>query len=227
MIVLTSPNELKNKKVKLALGGLAVSENLPFDFLLLTERGPIPVERKKFPSDFLASVEDGRFSSECAAMRDMSEFCFVIAEGKPRYKNNRLMRGRRTTRYNRAGFRNLCRSLEFVEGCKIEWSSDTIDTVEILKELQGYFDKEKHLSFKARPKLHTAWHELGPTYEQRFLFWLQGCGAGIGPANAIVLAKKFNTPQDLHNAEIHDIIECRGVGQTLATSIYNFLRGIQ
>lgn len=225
MIIVVSHNEYKNKRLKEALGNLAFPDNLPFDFMILTERGPIPAERKKFPQDFLASVEDGRFSSECAAMRDVSEFRFIICEGKPRYsRKGRLMAGRRESRYSKAGFRNLCRSLEFVEGCKLEWSSDQWDTVQVLKELQDYFDKEKHLSLRTRPKFLNQWFESA-TYEQRFLFWLQGCGPGIGPATAIELAKVFHSPAELFSAEVTDIMKVKGVGKITATSIYSFLRG--
>ena len=227
MIILISPNELKNKKLKEALGEMACPENIPFDFMLITERGPVAVERKKFPQDFLASVEDGRFSSECAAMRDISEFCFLICEGRPRYSRfGKLMAGRRESRYTKAGFRNLCRSLQFIEGVSIEWSSSHEDTVRVLIELQDYFDKDKHLSLRTRPKLITQWFESA-TYEQRFLFWLQGCGPGIGPVTAIELAKVFKTPSQLHSAEVDDIMSVKGVGKITASSIYNFLRGVK
>lgn len=222
MFVLTSPNERDN--MKLALGGLYVPDNLPFDFKLITNRGIVAVERKKFPFDLFASLRDGRLARECAAMREAADFRFIILEGKMHINREtgyiRLSK-HKDTRFTRRGFRNLLRSIRYVEGCDIEWSSNTAGTVDILTEIQSYFDEENHFAIRVLPKLETDFYS--PTYEEQLVGWLQRCGTDVGIIRARELAKVFHTPTDLFCADVNDISSIKGIGKKTAAKIYDFL----
>lgn len=223
MNIIVSSNE--RKKVRDALGEMAVVANLPYDFQLMTNRGLVALERKKFPSDFLASVEDSRLAKECASMRADSGYRILIVEGKGKYtKDGYLKRGTKVTRWTKSGIRNLMRSIRYVEATDIEFSDNIEGTVEILKELQEYFDADTHLSIRSRRKF-TSCTQFVPTYEERFNFFLQGLPS-INIIRARALAGVFKSPMEVFSASVEDLKSIKGIGGKTATSIYNFLRGI-
>ena len=226
-MMLISPKEHKKVKILVTSSIPDVTEDslvddFGADFMLITNKGLVLIQRKKFPSDFLASVADGRLSSEIVRMREGGHFQIILSEGKPRYnKSDRLLNGRRPSKYSRAGFRNLCRSIEFVEGCYIAWSDNLYDTVKVLKELQGYFDKSSHSSLHTRTKIESEWYVT--TEKERYLFFLQGL-PGVKTGRAIDLAKVFKSPIEIYNAEVSDFTKIPGFGRIVAERIYKFLR---
>ena len=217
--IIVSPNE--RLEVKEALGEMGLESPIPFDFLMFTSRGKVARERKVFPDDFLASVSDGRFSKECAAMREVSQFPGVILEGDPIYtKEGFLLVGRRPSRWTKKAVRNLIRSLEYAEGCLVEWSSDILGTIELLKETYDYFNKDRHTSLRTRPGLQSNW--LTPTGGERLVFFYQGL-PGISVVRATKLADVFPSPDKLFQATEADITTIPGLGKKLAGGIVRFL----
>ena len=227
LTILVSSNE--RTEVKQALGDLGMVANIPFDFQLFTERGSVPCERKKIPDDLMASIGDGRLAKECAAMRQESEFRVVILEGRFSYtSDDRLRIGNRPSRWTRKAVRNIIRSIKYVEGCDIEYSDNILDTVEVLKELQAYFDKDKHLSLRIRPRFESSW--LVPVYEERFIYWLQGCGFGISVVRARAISQVFKTPMEVGQAYVdgtlaEKLVSIPGIGKTLAKGFVEFWEG--
>jgi len=226
--ILVSSNELPRVIDELTKAGFDVYEaNLPFDFLLYTNSGPIARERKAFPSDFLASVQDGRFSRECAAMREASKFPGLIFEVQSRTRNlytsdGHLRNGRKETNWTKAGVRNLCRSLRYVEGCDIERTVGVAGTADSLLETYHYFDSTSHLSLRQRPRIVTDW--IVPTFEERYIHWLQGLPA-VSIRRARILSVRFPNPKSMHAASFDDIRACPSIGTVIATGIYGFLHG--
>jgi len=225
--ILVSPNE--RAEMKSALGEYGFEIPIPFDFLLYTSRGPIPRERKVFPGDFLASIGDGRFAKECAAMREISQYPGIILEGSPNYNSEGILRvNGRFSRWNKKGIRNMIRSLKYVESCDVEWSDSIEDTVEILKENQEYFDNPRHLSLRRRQKFESDWYS--PVYEERFIFWLQGCGKGISVTRARLISQKFKTPMEVGQAFADEtlrdkLMELPGIGKVIADNFCKFWSG--
>lgn len=217
--ILVSSNE--RKSVMDALGDMAIEANLGFDFQLFTRQGVVAVERKKFPNDFIASVDDSRLAKECAAMREEGDFRFVIVEGKGRYSGNRLMLGRKPSRWTRAGIRNLMRSIRYVEDADVEYTSNIKDTVSRLVELQEYFDKEDHLSLRVRAGCKSNIH-FTPTYEERLLHFYQGLPS-VSIIRARELAKIYPCSVDLHKASLEDLLKVPGIGKQTAEAIYVFI----
>ena len=223
MSFLVSPNEVDLLKL---LGDDGFAYNLPFDVGMFTETGQVAVERKAFPSDFVASVRDGRWAKEAAAMREWAPYRIGILEGEPRYDaEDHLIIGNRTSQWTKKGIRNMIRSVKWVEGLDIEWTYDMNDTVECLHEIQGWFDETNHWSLRTRPTVKGSWYT--PIYEERFIHWLQGCGKGVSIGRARKLAEYFHTPFEIFNASIEDLQACPGIGEGIATGLYNFLRGVK
>ena len=217
--ILVSSNE--RKQVRDALGDSALIADLPFDFLSFTKRGSIAAERKRFPGDFIASVQDGRFARECAAMREASQWPHIIIEGRGSYtKDGYLKSGPRILNWTRKSIRNMIRSLELVEGCRVEQTRNIQDTTNCLHEIADYFDTERHGSFRARARLVSDWP--APTYQERYRYWLMGLPE-ISAVRADKLAAKFTCPVAIIAASEEDLMEVPGIGKYMAGRIYNFL----
>lgn len=217
-LVMVSPNE--RREVKLCLAEYGCELQMPYDFRLHTRKGTIAVERKKFPQDMLASVEDGRLAKECAAMRS-ARYGILISEGVPRYNDNGyLMNGHRVTRWTRSGLRNLYRSIRYCEGIDVEFTRNIPETIKCLHELQSYFDSDDHTSIRIRPHFDPTY--LYKTDVERYIYWLQGFPS-IGYDRACILAKSFPSPDIMYSATEHDLRRVKGIGKGLAKTIYTFL----
>jgi len=191
-----------------------------FDLLVYTSRGPIPLERKKIPDDLLASVSDGRLARELIAMREVSRFYIVILHGRFTYKRDGelVMRGRKWTK---TGVTNLLRTIQYVEGAFLEYAETDEELVQVVNEVQRYFDEKHHLSLRVRPSLDSNW--LKPTRTEQVRYFYDGI-PGIGPIGAKSLEKKYPNPMDLYAVGVEDIMEISGFGRTLSKGVYNFLR---
>lgn len=197
---------------------------MDFDMMLYTNQGKIGIERKDIPSDLLASVGDGRLQREIVAMRNMTDYQFVILHGRFIYRQDGTLSSAGFGRnWTKRAIRNLLRSLELVEGVYVEQAETNEDLVNLVNELQDYFDKAKHLSTKkARPKIQTDW--LSPTRIEMVRHFYQGLPR-ISAVRAKQLEEKFPNPTDLFQASTDDILELSGFGKNLANGIYDFLRG--
>jgi len=221
MEILVSSNEWPRFKKHLAEEGISTTQG--FDFLQFTEAGLIASERKRVPGDLLASAEDGRLARECTAMREEADYGFVVCEGKFTYTQDGYLRdGKRLTRWTKTGVRNLLRSIRFVEGADIEFTANTRDTAQLLRDFQKYFDNPKHGGYRSRPTLSPAWYVS--TFEERYLHWIQGLpGISIGRANKI--AGFFSNPMAVMSATLVDWKGVPGIGDKTAKGIWEFLHG--
>lgn len=217
-IVITTNEPAEIKKL---FGDLAIESPLGFDFLLYTQRGKIPIERKT-PSDLIASISDGRLARELRAMREESRFYIVLLHGRFTYnKDDELVMRGHGRKWTKKGVRNLLRTIELVEGAKLEYAETDEELVKVVQELQEYFDKTHHLSLKIRAGLETNW--LVPTREEKVRHFYQGLPS-ISAIRARTLAKVFASPLDLFGASIDDLMKLPGFGRNLATGVYDFLR---
>lgn len=224
MTVVITTNEPKRIR-ELFLDRIEVPMN--FDIILYTKAGAIGIERKKVPDDLLSSVTDGRLNREILAMREETQIQIVLLHGKMKFnKDGSLKTWRnRPQRYGwtKKGITNLKRTLRYVEGLYIEEAINNKELVQVINDLQIYFDQKYHLSIKSRPRIETSW--MIPTHAERIVYFYSGL-----PGIAIVGAKKlydhFSNPLQLYEASIEDLMQVRGIGKAMATGIYNFLRGI-
>ncbi len=196
-----------------------------YDFTLFTKIGRIGIERKKVPSDLIASVEDGRLGKEILAMREDCVVKIVLFHGRMRFlPNGQLNLGKHTVRkWTDKGIRNLRRTIQFVDGCYIEDAINDAEMIKIFAELQDYLDDDSHLSTKGRTGLKSDW--IKSTYEERVRYFYDGL-PGVAINGATKLTTRFKNPMDLYAASIEEIMEVPRFGKTVATGIYNFLRGI-
>ena len=226
VITTNEPKRIRNlfsDKVEIPMG---------FDMMLYTESGPIGIERKHVPDDFLGSVQDGRLNREIQAMRQETQVQIVLLHGRMYFDRSGALRTwrRRPQRYTqgrpwtRKGIENLKRTIKYVEGCYIEEARNNAELVQVVNDLQVYFDQKYHLSIKSRPSIRTDW--IVPTYAEQVAYFYDGLPE-IGVIGARKFYEHFPCPLDLFGASIEQIMEIRGIGKSTATAIYNFLRGIQ
>ena len=216
LYILVSPNE--RDEMKSALGEIGLYAPMPFDFLIYTRRGILGAERKVFPSDFLASVDDGRLMKECAALRERARFRVIILEGLPRYtSSNHLISGTRPSRWTRDGIENMLRSIRYVMGCDPEWSDGIPDTVRLLRDLAGYFNGE-HRSLLTRPGFESNWPI--PVYREQVDYFYQGL-PGIGVKRSHLLSEVFPSPQGLFAAGREQFIDA--IGPKSGGRVFEFL----
>ena len=225
--ILVSPNE--DSKVKQALGEMGFEFPIPYDFQLFTNNGIISRERKVYPEDLISSIGDGRLGRECAAMRERSQFPGVILEGRAHFtKEGYLKVGSRSTRWSRQGLHNILRSIKYVEGCDIDFTDDISDTVECLRETQSYFDNTDHSSLRTRPRFQSNW--LVPTYEERYIYWLQGYPT-VSVHRAQAIAQVYPNPMaflgavfgDLGQPSIDSLLKVSGIAKGVGGAIIRFL----
>jgi len=214
------------QSIKSLFSDEAIITPMDFDILLCTNKCMLPIERKAIPQDLLASVTDGRLDNELTAMRELSDFYVIVLHGIIKYKQdgrvNLGFSGQHPTKgWTKKGVRNLIRSLEYVEGAHIEYANTDEELVEIIHELQEYFDNNSHTSLRSRKSLYT-----GFPYKQKkkrvidFYQGLPDCKYG----RAKLLYEAFPTPMKLYKATIDDISNVSGFGPVLSSSIYEFLR---
>jgi len=195
-----------------------------FDMLLYTNSGPIAIERKHVPGDLTASVEDGRLSREIVAMGEVSERKIILLHGRILYdRQGFAVVGYRKKvplkGWNRKGINNLIRTLEYIEGCFIESADTNKELVEVVNDLQDYFDKLCHLSARSRPK-SSSW---GGSRVMRVIHFYSGI-PGVSSIRARELYKVWPQPLGLYGASVQDICNVDGFGKTLATHAHSFLR---
>ena len=217
------PNE--PKKIKELLSDLIEFPGMGYDFRLYTNLAIVGVERKKVPGDLVSSIEDGRLGKEILAMREECQVMVILLHGVIRYNaNGTLKLGKRTSyRWTDKGIRNIRRTLEFVEGCYIEYAKNDIELVKVMNELQDYLNEKDHYSTKGRSPIRSDW--IKPTYYERVRYFYDGF-PGVAVIGAKKLVDSFPHPMDLYQASIEEIMEVPRIGRTLATGIFNFLRGI-
>ena len=224
MSIVITPNDYTH--IGELFGELAISSPLDgFDLLLYTRRGKIPLERKAIPGDLIASVTDGRLARELRAMREVSKFYILLLHGRFTFRQDGTLvipGAKRAGRdWTRKGIRNLLRTIQYVEGAFIEQAESDEELVEVVTQIEDYFNKSQHLSLRIRPGLQSNW--ILPTRDEKVMHFYQGL-PGISTIRARSLIKQYPSPMGLYAATIDDLMSISGVGRTIAKGIYDFLR---
>lgn len=222
MSYLISPQEPANRKA-LHVEGISspLCEDNGCDLLAFIGEAKVGAQIKVTPSDFVASLEDGRLQQELPLMAKL-DIKVLILEGKMRYMDDRLfIPGRRGfSRYTKSGIRNLMRDFYWQFGVTVEYSGDMQETLTIWYELMSYPSKV-HSSLFTRPKPQGEWGYPSPGEQ---LAWFYQGIPGVGPRIASAIAEVFPTPDSLLQRDADQLISVRRVGKPTAEMIDTFLR---
>jgi ERCC4-type nuclease len=146
------------------------------DFMWATPYGMAGVQRKRFPSDFIASHRhDDRLAKEIKQMADRGEHLtwkYLILEMDPNLKGRipwnpeghliGIYQGKGSI--NRKEVDNLIESLDHFHKIRTRWSTGHSDTADIVKRLAQWTGKEAHSGYiptrQCPPKSESdKWHD--------------------------------------------------------------------
>ncbi len=192
--------------------------NLPVDFTLYAGGCERLIERKKFPSDFLASISDGRLAKQCTLIAEKSGV--LLLEG---YINitldGRIRDGRRTRDWTYATVSGMLATIQ-ASGVIVLWSPQMTATPMLIHQIYNWFNKKHHNMLQTRTKPHYPWG--APSEKEKLLYVIQGFGVGVQTAKAIL--DHFGGVKAFLQADEKELIAVKGVGKTRARIILN-LRG--
>lgn len=162
-----------------------VAETYGADILVPAKGYFIGVQRKVFPADFLASLYDGRLSTSLVKLTKC-EVRILILEGTPRWTTSGFLDVPRTNSvtFARSQLRSLLLSAHYELGVHSMWTDNLSDTIDVIRDLVRWGNKDKHESLFTRPNPATDPYKRRTFSERdRGVFLLQGFD-GIGPTMA-------------------------------------------
>jgi len=200
----------------------AMSHRLPeqygADVLTAVEgRGKLAFQRKQFPDDFIASLEDGRITREVSLIKH-AEYPVFLIEGWPSFTADGNLLASYISRWTKRQLRNVMRSLWYTQGIVFERTDNMSDTVDAILEFESWVRGEKHKSLVTRSKNPTrdSWGLANKRDMARF--FLQGI-PGIGSAIAEQIFDHFGRiplKWDCSEDELRGVL---GVGTKRAKSL--------
>ena len=220
MAFLLSPTE---RDLKSLLRDKAIVSYLPerygADVLAVVEgRGKLAVQRKAFPDDLLASLDDGRLARELPLLAQ-AEYPVLIVEGKPMWTTDGHLMQSWNSRWTRTQVRNLLRSVWRVHGVAVEHTDDINDTAAAVLELEAWFRKDVHRSLLSRPK-STAKDSWGLSNKRDFArYFLQGFN-GIGASKAEAIFDHFGKIPLSWSVSLEEMMAVQGISGKLARSLF-------
>lgn len=223
MTILVSPTETRSGVLALFAEGEAFTHSLPetygADFLIPTLRGLVGAQRKAFPSDFLASIEDGRLMREVQLLQSLA-FRVLIKEGEADYthEGNLILDGV-ASRWTWSTFENLDHSLWYYHGVRVIKTKTLEGTVEELRTLRNWFNQEVHRSLLVRPKEGRDEWSGRPDKRSWARYFLQGF-PGIGPERAEAIFDHFKRVPLKWIVNKRELKEVFGVGDKTADALF-------
>ena len=219
MAFLISPSE---REALYYAGSRGLSSSLPerygADFLIFTPRGRCGIQRKKFPEDFFASLDDGRLAREMAQLAYL-EWRLLVPEGTPNFTTDGHLVDYNYSRWTRKGLRNLLRSARIQHGVDVEWSDSIEDTVSIVCELEDYLKENVHRSLLTRPKENRTRDEWGDHSRRDWArFFLQGF-PGVGSARAEAIYDTFGRVPMRWDCTEEELMKVWGIGPKTAKTL--------
>lgn len=154
-------------------------EHWGVDFLLCSTAHPLAgVQRKTWPEDFRASLDDGRLALFLRKSRDL-EARLLVLEGLMPWWHER-------SGVPRTRLRGTLFSLQAYHEVTVLWTTDTADTAEAVLQWTKWLS-HPHGSLMHRPKLTDLWRD--PFSMARRTWFLEGL-PGIGPTLAQAMVQR-------------------------------------
>lgn len=200
-----------------------ITEDYGVDFLWQSTLGLVGVQRKQFPSDFLASVHDGRLNREYGMMKAL-DLAILMLEGQAHWTTEgRLIRERNDKRngWDRSKHRNYLHSVQ-MRGIHVVHTDNVADSIDYLLGLQVWSDKADHHSLDTRPgPTGSGWATVtNVDYQVHLLTSLPG----IGPKVARAIIDEVGFPFML-TLGVDELKTVPGVGKKKAEQIVRVFRG--
>ena len=201
------------------------SADLMFRGVLKEQRIKIGMEIKKTPSDFMASLRDGRLTSQLPRMVNKYDIPYLIEVGeqtKINLASNKVEEKVRGGRWGESAF-----SFHFTNStlCRFEASGGRIRSVRNMEHLASLIISTMKFWTKGE-------HQEDVFYKKRhkFLDWRTISdpmihiydGMGIGVKRATMLTELYPTFKDLVNADKKELMQLDGFGKATVEKIMKF-----
>lgn len=199
------------------LRSLGPSSNLPedygVDFLWTTPTGMVGFQRKAFPGDLLASLNDGRLGKELIQMQAL-EVKGIVLEGMPMFTEH----GALLFNYGnltRANLWNLEYSLQANHGLVLFWTDTPAETASLLQQLYAYTQKGE--ASKLMQRSDKRWARVG---NRSFAVYLLESVPGVGHQKAQAVVDFFEGTLPIEwKGTVRELMKVEGIGRKTAEAI--------
>lgn len=217
MTIFVAPTEPASFK-HLGVSSLA-TEQYGVDFMWQSTLGLVGVQRKQFPSDFLASVHDGRLNREYAMMKSL-DLAILMLEGKAVWTTEgKLIRDRNDKRngWTRGQHRNYLHSVQ-MRAIHVVHTDSINDSIDYLMDLSVWTDKADHNSLDTRPgPAGSGWATVtNLDYQIHLLTSLPSIGVKTAKAIIAQIGMPF-----MLSASVEELMSVPGIGKKTAQDIVN------
>lgn len=189
-------------------------ENYGADILIISRQAKLAVQRKRFPQDLVASLEDGRLADQLAKMSDVDRACLLIVgfpvwtlEGELVWRN---WSGRKWTLDSIFG---ALASALFEAGVGHFWVRDEGEAVSLLGVLEKWNGKATHTTTRTRSRPKAKGWGLSREIQQAH--FLQGL-PGVGPELAGRIVREFDGVPLQWSVGKGEMMRVHGVGKMKA-----------
>lgn len=190
-----------------------VEDEYGADFLIVGAGYTVAVQRKTFPADFLASVADGRFAVLLPRML-AADVRILLLEGQPRWTADGALvndlYSMRDREFRRSHLRSILWSLQWVWGVGSHWTDGIADSLDFLRDLRRWADKDRHDALGVRPGPERPFGRT-PSPRERAVHFLQGID-GLGPELAGRVYDEFGGVPMTLSVDREDLLRVPGLG---------------
>jgi ERCC4-type nuclease len=217
--VLVSPTEPPRLK------DLGIVSPLPeqngCDFLIVSGKTMLGVQRKKFPEDLLASLADGRIYEQLKTIREKDIRALFIIEGYGSWTPDGELVGMRRFTYSQ--LIGLFASIMFEFAVPVLWVRDIRATIMTLESLESWAGKDEHYSLLRRPGPKSdSW---GKVSREATASHLIQSFPGMGPGRARAWVRHFGGPMLQWTVTEGEMAKVPGIGKLTAKRLKEALDG--
>ena len=163
-----------------------------------------PLVERKTVGDLLNCLQDGTLVRQCCNLCEATPFPILLIEGAVYLEPDNIHL--RDSHYlTKQALRNQLMSLQNL-GCRIERTSNILDTIGRLPELVTYFSKDFHESVQ---------RQTPGNYRINTLCLIPG----VGQVKATALLTRFTTLRSVAAATTQELTTAEGIGYKLAEKI--------
>lgn len=190
----------------------SLPERYGVDILWPTQNfGLVGVQRKEL-NDLIASMTDGRLSKEIAQMKQLN-LAMLLVEGRGSWTTEgKLMHAFRTMEFTKQQLKAFLWSVRG-QGVWVEQTSDTMDTIKVLRWFREWSEKDEHKSLKGRPGPRGSW---GSVTDRDYAIHVLTSLPGVGPKTAENILDHFGKVPLGWLVSEEELQEVDGVGEVRA-----------
>lgn len=197
-------------------------EEFGLDFAWITPFGVGGVQRKAFPSDFLASSSDERLAREVLQMGDVT-FKALVVEGRQNWGTNGMLNDQYAANIHRDRFQAMVDSIDFFKHCRYRTTSSMTETIAFVRRFYKWTMKEYHTEFCAQVEYPKKKDENGNKIKVDWREWMLLHMPGISQVLARAILAYCPEPLQWWNGG-DDLQKVPGIGPKRADKLIRALK---